>query len=56
VCIGRVALVGDTRFEAPATHGPALPEPLPPRPKGTEPPRTDIDNVIAAILNSGGPR
>jgi hypothetical protein len=25
-------------------------------PHGTEPPRDDIDNVIAAILNSGGPR
>lgn len=49
-----VTPAGDTRFEAPATtvqHFLNLTYHL--VSKGTEPPRTDIDNVIAAILNSG---
>lgn len=56
MCIGLVTPAGDTRFEAQATtvqHFLNLTYHL--VPKGTEPPRTDIDNVIAAILNSGAP-
>jgi hypothetical protein len=57
VCIGMMTPVGGARFEAHAAtvqHFLNLTYRLVPR--GTEPPRTDIDNVIAAILADGGTR
>jgi hypothetical protein len=57
VCIGMMTTFGDTRFEAHAAtvqHFLNMTYHL--VPQGTEPPRTDIDTVIAAILNAGGAR
>jgi hypothetical protein len=57
VCIGWTTSDGDARLEGPAAmvqHFLNMTYYL--VPQGTEPARTDIDNVIAAILNSGGPR
>lgn len=57
VCIGLLTPAGGARFEAQAAtvqHFLNLTYRLVPR--GTEPPRTDIDTVIAAILADGGPR
>jgi hypothetical protein len=57
VCLAIVTPAGDARFEAQAVavqHFLNLTYYLVPR--GTEPPRTDIDNVIAAILADGGAR
>jgi Streptomyces sporulation and cell division protein, SsgA len=57
VCIGLATPVGEARFEAQAAtvqHFLNMTYYL--VPKGTEPTRTDIDNVIAAILNSDGPQ
>jgi hypothetical protein len=57
VRVGWTTPAGHARFEAPAViveHFLNMTYSLIPR--GTEPPRTDIDTVIAALLNSGGPR
>ena len=57
VCIGWTDQDGQAWLEAPATmvmHFLNLTYHL--VPQGTEPPRTDIDHVIAAILAEGGPR
>jgi len=57
VCVGWRTPDGPARFEAPATmveHFLNVTYCL--VPQGSEPPRADIDNVIAAILGSGGPR
>jgi Streptomyces sporulation and cell division protein, SsgA len=56
-CIGWSTPEGHAWFEAPAaTVAHFLDMTYYLVPEGTEPPRADIDNVIAAILNSGGPR
>jgi hypothetical protein len=57
VRVGSTTPAGHARVEAPATtvaHFLNMTYYL--VPQGTEPPRTDMDDVIAAILNSGGPR
>lgn len=57
LCIGWTTPAGPARFEARATavaHFVNLTYYLVPR--GSEPPRDDIDTVIAAILTEGGPR
>lgn len=57
LCIGWTTPAGPARFEVPATTvARFLNLTYYLVPQGTEPPRADIDTVIAAILAEGGPR
>jgi hypothetical protein len=57
VCIGWTPPAGEARLEVPAASvGCFLDITYCLVPEGGEPPRTDIDNVIAAILADGGAR
>jgi hypothetical protein len=57
VCIGWTGPVGEARLEVPAASvGCFLDLTYTLVPEGSEPPRTDVDNVIAAILAEGGAR
>jgi len=57
VCIGWTGPVGEARLEAPAASVACfLDITYSLVPEGDEPPRTDVDDVIAAILANGGAR
>jgi hypothetical protein len=57
VCIGWTGPVGEARLEVPAASVTCfLDMTYSLVPEGDEPPRTDIDDVIAAILADGGAR